>query len=173
MGRRGADRSSHHSGDLCNLLLFAHGKVMNQACQMIFAPSGSDVGTPCDKRAVITCADCGAAICSHCRTERCGDSFCELCYDYHVTTSCIRKPVQNVRHALPISWFSKPVTPQPVAIWKCLNKKTVGPKPSYTVGHKLPLLRWQRTHLNQLEDRDAQFTGNPGLVFCVLNARSC
>jgi hypothetical protein len=104
-GRRSADRGSHHSGNLCNLLLFAHGKVMNQACQMIFASSDSDVGTPCDKRAVATCGDCGVAICSSCQTECCGDSFCEPCYDYHVSNSCMRKPVQHEHHAFPSGNF--------------------------------------------------------------------
>jgi hypothetical protein len=32
--------------------------------------------------------DCGASICSDCRVECCGDSFCEYCYGYHATHSC-------------------------------------------------------------------------------------
>jgi hypothetical protein len=57
-------------------------------------PSDS-VGMPCGKTAVAKCGDCGAAICSDCQLECCGDSFCGVCYDYHATTSCVRKPVQN------------------------------------------------------------------------------
>ena len=57
-------------------------------CQIEFA--NDDVGMPCGKSAVAKCSDCGR------------DSFCELCYDYHVTHSCVRKPVQNEtkRHIL-------------------------------------------------------------------------
>ena len=73
-------------------------------CQTIFGYSDSDVGTPCDKQAVATCADCGAAICSDCQMECCGDSFCGQCYDYHVANSCVRKPVQKER--VPLSGFS-------------------------------------------------------------------
>jgi hypothetical protein len=40
-------------------------------------------------------ADCGSSICDDCREECCGDSFCELCYDYHTMNFCARKPVQN------------------------------------------------------------------------------
>jgi hypothetical protein len=57
--------------------------------------------TPCGKRTVAECADCGTAICSDCRFECCGDSFCGQCYDYHVTHSCVRKPVQNEGNPLP------------------------------------------------------------------------
>ena len=64
-------------------------------CQLIYASSDSDVGTLCDKPAVATCADCGTPICSSCRMECCGESFCEPCYDYHVTHSCVRRPVQK------------------------------------------------------------------------------
>lgn len=53
----------------------------------------SDIGMPCGKRAVAKCADCREAICSDCSTECCGDSFCGQCNDYHVTHSCVRKPV--------------------------------------------------------------------------------
>lgn len=58
-------------------------------------------GTPCDKPAVAKCSDCGMTICSGCRLECCGDSFCEPSYDYHVTHSCLRRPVQNERDSLP------------------------------------------------------------------------
>jgi len=51
----------------------------------------------CGKPAVARCADCGAMV-SDCQLECCGDSFCELCYDYHVTHSCVKKPVQNERN---------------------------------------------------------------------------
>jgi hypothetical protein len=55
---------------------------------------------PCGKPAVAECADCGISICSNCRVECCSDSFCGYCYDYHVTHSCLRKPVQNERNPL-------------------------------------------------------------------------
>jgi len=50
---------------------------------------------PCGKTAVAKCSDCGSAICADCQLECCGDSFCEPCHDYHVTHSCVKKPVQN------------------------------------------------------------------------------
>ena len=67
-------------------------------CQIEFGSSDSDIGTPCGKTAVAECADCGSSISSNCRTECCGDSFCDQCYDYHLTHFCVRKPVQNERH---------------------------------------------------------------------------
>jgi hypothetical protein len=73
-------------------------RVMNAYCQIEYVSSDSDIGMPCGKTAVAKCSDCGFAICSDCCTECCGDSFCGQCYDYHVTTSCVRKPVQNERH---------------------------------------------------------------------------
>lgn len=66
-------------------------------CQNEHVESDSDVGTPCSNRAVAECAECGAAICEECRTWWCGQSFCVSCGDYHVTVSCVRKPVQNER----------------------------------------------------------------------------
>ena len=68
---------------------------MSGFCQLEYVSSDSDVGVPCVKPAVAKCADCGAAICSECQLDCCGNSFCELCYDYHLTHSCLRKPVQN------------------------------------------------------------------------------
>jgi hypothetical protein len=50
---------------------------------------------PCGKQAVAECADCGISICSDCCEECCGDWFCVQCYDYHITHSCVKKPVQN------------------------------------------------------------------------------
>ena len=77
-------------------------------CQTIYCSSDSDVGTPCSRHAVTSCADCGAAICSKCRTGCCGDSFCEPCYDYHVAHSCVKKPIQSERHPFLSGshWFS-------------------------------------------------------------------
>jgi hypothetical protein len=49
----------------------------------------------CGKTAVVKCADCGSAICSDCCTECWGDSFCPVCYEYHPTNSCLKKPIQN------------------------------------------------------------------------------
>jgi hypothetical protein len=40
---------------------------MSQYCQIVHVYSDSDVGTPCNNRAVAECADCGAAICADCR----------------------------------------------------------------------------------------------------------
>jgi len=73
---------------------------MTQFCQIEYVPSDSDVGMPC-KPAVTKCSDCGFAICSDCCTECCGDSFCGMCDDYHITQSCVRKPVQNERNTHP------------------------------------------------------------------------
>jgi hypothetical protein len=69
-------------------------------CQIEFA--NDDIGMPCAKIAVARYADCGTAICSDCCVECCGDSFCGQCYDYHVTHSCVRKPVQYERHTYPL-----------------------------------------------------------------------
>jgi hypothetical protein len=71
---------------------------MTPFCQIEYVSSDSDVGMPCGKPAVVRCADCGSAICSDCQMECCGQSFCEVCYDYHLKTSCVRKPVRNERH---------------------------------------------------------------------------
>jgi hypothetical protein len=68
--------------------------------QIEFVSSDSDNGMPCGKPVVTKCADCGAAICSDCHIECCGQSFCEPCYDYHVTHFCLRKPVQNERQPM-------------------------------------------------------------------------
>jgi len=73
------------------------------SCQIGYASIGSVEVTPCGKHAVAKCADCGSAICSDCRFWCCRDGFCEQCYDYHVTYTCLRKPVQNERH--PLSTF--------------------------------------------------------------------
>jgi len=62
-------------------------------CQIEFA--NDDIGMPCGKPAVAKCADCWSAICSNCRTWCCGQSFCEVCGDYHRTHSCFRKSAQN------------------------------------------------------------------------------
>src|SRR5438105_10088967 len=45
------------------------------------------------------------AICSDCCAECCGQSFCTVCGDYHVTFDCVRKPVQNERHPFPSGGF--------------------------------------------------------------------
>lgn len=74
-------------------------RAMN--CEIEYGSSDADTGMPCGKPAVTECADCGSSICSSCRVECCGDSFCGQCYDYHVAHSCMRKPVQNERHYHP------------------------------------------------------------------------
>jgi hypothetical protein len=66
-------------------------------CQVEFGRSERADTVPCGKPAIAECADSGAAICSECRSECCGDSFCGQCYDYHVTHSCVRKFLQNQR----------------------------------------------------------------------------
>jgi len=67
-------------------------------CQIEHVDSDSDIGAPCGKPAVANCSDCGTAICSDCCVECCRNSFCALCYDDHLTSSCVRKTVQNERH---------------------------------------------------------------------------
>jgi hypothetical protein len=72
-----------------------------RSCQIEFVASDKDVGIVCGKPAVTQCADCGLAICSDCRPECCGVSFCELCYAYHVAHTCLRKPVKGERPTFP------------------------------------------------------------------------
>ena len=76
-------------------------------CQIEYVSSDSDIGMPCGKPVVAKCGDCGVSICDDCCVECCGDSFCGQCYDYHVTTSCVRKPVRNERQPLPLSDMPK------------------------------------------------------------------
>src|ERR1700730_14418839 len=47
-------------------------------CQIEYVSYSSDDGMPCRKPALTKCADCGASICSDCRSWCCGDSFCEI-----------------------------------------------------------------------------------------------
>jgi hypothetical protein len=77
-------------------------------CQIEYVSSDSDVGTPCGKTAVARCSDCGSSICADCRVACCGTSFCEFCYDYDVTHSCVRKPVQNEPYPFRLSFGSSP-----------------------------------------------------------------
>ena len=95
MDRRSAHCGGSSSGGHCSLLLLSHSQM--KACQIEFVSSDGDVGMACGKPAVAKCADCGASICSDCQLACCGDSFCGQCYDYHITNTCVRKPVQNVR----------------------------------------------------------------------------
>jgi len=74
---------------------------MNPFCQIEYVSSDSDIGTPCGKSAVAKCGDCGTAVCSECCVDYCRNSFCGQCYDDHVMTSCVRKPVQNERNPYP------------------------------------------------------------------------
>ncbi len=64
---------------------------MNPFCQIEYGSSDRADRMPCGKPAVDECADCGASICSDCRSWCCGESFCEYCYDEHVTHLCIKK----------------------------------------------------------------------------------
>jgi hypothetical protein len=106
MDRRTAHCGDSSSGGHCSLLLLSHSQIadvanyMSQFCQLEYVLSDSDVGTPCDKRAVAKCADCGSSICSDCSFDCCGDSFCGQCHDHHLTHACMRKPVQNERSLL-------------------------------------------------------------------------
>ena len=68
--------------------------MRSSSCLIEFANGDSD-SIRCGKPAVVDCADCGMSICSDCETECCEESFCEHCYDYHVTYSCVRKPAQT------------------------------------------------------------------------------
>lgn len=61
-----------------------------RSCQIEFANEADTVR--CGKPAVAECADCGIPICSDCMTECYGESFCEYCYEYHLTFPCLRKP---------------------------------------------------------------------------------
>jgi hypothetical protein len=79
------------------------------SCQIGYATMGSIEVTPCDKRAVAKCADCGTAICSDCLFSCCGDLFCGQCDDYHVTHTCLKKPVQNECISLPDSAACSPL----------------------------------------------------------------
>jgi len=75
---------------------------MNPLCQIEYTSSdGADV-TPCGKRAMAECADCGLLICDDCRVECCSEPFCGQCYDYHEANSCVRKPIQNERSPYPV-----------------------------------------------------------------------
>jgi len=73
--------------------------MRNSSCQIESANESDTVR--CGKPAVAECADCGASICSACRTECCGQSFCDHCYDYHASYSCLRKPSQVEGQTLP------------------------------------------------------------------------
>jgi hypothetical protein len=66
-------------------------------CQVEYSSSGEAGGMPCRKPAVAQCADCGASICANCRVACCGDSFCDQCYHYHATHSCLKRPVPSER----------------------------------------------------------------------------
>jgi hypothetical protein len=62
--------------------------MRSSSCLIEFANGDGD-SIRCGKLAVADCADCGMSICSGCRTECCGDSFCHFCYDYHVAHSSL------------------------------------------------------------------------------------
>jgi hypothetical protein len=69
-------------------------------CESVFVDSDSDVGIPCGRTAIATCSDCGTAICEDCCVECCGQPFCGVCYGFHATSSCLRKPVQAERYTV-------------------------------------------------------------------------
>jgi hypothetical protein len=68
--------------------------MRSSSCLIEFANADGD-SIRCGQSAVADCADCGLSICSDCRAECCGESFCDYCYDYHLTHSCLRKPAQT------------------------------------------------------------------------------
>jgi len=68
------------------------------SCQIEHISRHSDIGSTCGKRAVAECVDCGTALCSDCGSWCCGQPFCEVCREYHVTRFCLKKPVHNERH---------------------------------------------------------------------------
>jgi hypothetical protein len=72
-------------------------------CQIEYKDSGSAVTFRCGRYSVSECADCGKSICSDCRTEGCGDSFCGLCFDYHLThyhyKDARKRPAHSHRNA--------------------------------------------------------------------------
>jgi ATP dependent DNA ligase domain len=67
--------------------------MRNSSCQIEFA-DGSD-SVRCGKPTLAECADCGIPMCADCRRDCCGESFCEYCYEYHLTYSCLRKPART------------------------------------------------------------------------------
>jgi hypothetical protein len=77
---------------------------MNRFCQIEYASSSTADALLCGKPSVGVCSDCSSAICSDCLVECCGESFCGQCYDYHVSQSCVKKPVQNERTPLSHPW---------------------------------------------------------------------
>jgi hypothetical protein len=70
-------------------------------CQIEYVSGGKSNTVPCGRAAVAECADCGVRICSGCRTQCCEDSFCDQCYDYHLSNFCLKKRVQSERQSLP------------------------------------------------------------------------
>jgi hypothetical protein len=71
-------------------------------CAMVFTSGGGAQPYPCERPAVASCADCGAAICSRCQNRCCGELFCDLCWDYHMRSSCVRKPIRIQPSAPPL-----------------------------------------------------------------------
>ena len=67
--------------------------MQSSSCQIEFLNEADAVR--CGQPAVAECADRGIPICSDCRTECCEGSFCEYCYEYHLTYSCLRKPART------------------------------------------------------------------------------
>jgi len=72
-------------------------------CQIEFAED-PHATIRCGKPAVAECADCGTSICSACRSECCGDSFCDYCYDYHVAHPVIAA-ISTLARCLPFGFF--------------------------------------------------------------------
>ena len=86
---KNAPRFNRVLGDFKRALVL-NDSVLRQIEQVF---SNSDTGTPCKLLSLnavlrfVLIVVCGVV----------GKTFCESCGDYHVTTECIRKPVQNVR----------------------------------------------------------------------------
>jgi hypothetical protein len=71
--------------------------MRRSSCQVEFGLDKTDT-VRWGKATVADRADCGVSICSDCRTECCGESFCDHCYDRHLTYSCLRKDPRSSEH---------------------------------------------------------------------------
>jgi hypothetical protein len=74
--------------------------MRSSSCLIEFANADGD-SIRCGQSAVGDCADCGLSICSDCRAECCGESFCDYCYDYHLTTFLTAKTCPDRRTESP------------------------------------------------------------------------
>jgi hypothetical protein len=80
----------------------ARGSNRMDRCAMVYTSGGGAPPYPCERPAVAPCADCGAAICTQCQNQCCGESFCDSCWVYHLWSSCVRKPIRMEPSAPPL-----------------------------------------------------------------------